>query len=173
LLARLAACTLFVSTTLISGCGFHLLEPHPAGVNLLVHVVNQNAPLVSRSLNEELQLREINTVGETADIELILKDEQVDNRLLAIDSDGQAAEYQLEHTLQVSAVSNGERGEWHDFSAIRDYTYDETNVLGKSQEQLLIKQTLREELAQRIVERYLYPTRAAVLASREVPVTLQ
>ena len=172
MLARLAACTLFISTTILSGCGFHLLEPHPAGVNLLVHVVNQNAPLVTSSLNQELQLRQINTVGNVADVELILKDEQVDNRLLAIDSEGRAAEYQLEHTLKVSAITNGQRGEWHDFTAIRDYTYDESNVLGKSQEQLLIRQTLREELAQRIVERYLYPSRAEVLASRAVAPTL-
>lgn len=166
MLARLAAaCTLLISTALVSGCGFHLVEPHPAGVNLLVHVVNQNAPLVTSTLNQELQLRQIKTVGSAPDVELILKDEQVDNRLLAIDSEGRAAEYQLEHTLQVSAIANGQRGDWHSFTATRDYTYDESNVLGKSQEQLLIRQTLREELAQRIVERYLYPARTEVLAS--------
>lgn len=149
----------------VSGCGFHLLKPHPAGPNLLVHIINQNSPLVSSSLTQELQLRQIKTQGANPDVELTLRDEQVDNRLLAIDSHGRAAEYQLEHTLEVSAKMGNHRSEWQRFTATRDYTYDESNVLGKSQEQLLIRQTLREELAQWIVERYLYPAHVKALTS--------
>jgi len=169
---NLFSCTpvkLSLATALLatSGCGFHLVDPHPLSPDLYVAVVNQDAPRVSRSLKQELQLRQIKTDGSDPDIQLTLRGEQIDNRLLAIDSDLRAAEYQLEHTLEVSALTGEERSEWHSFTATRDYTYDESNVLGKSQEQLLIRQTLREELAQRIVERFLYPAQQPVLASAE------
>ena len=159
-----------IALTTLSGCGFHLLEPHPLALDLHVKVINQSAPRVSRSLTEELELRQIKTDGLNPDVQLTLRGEQIDDRLLAIDSDLRAAEYQLEHTLEVSAVTNGERSEWHSFTATRDYTYDESNVLGKSQEQLLIRQTLREELAQRIVERFLYPAQHEVLAANDTPI---
>jgi len=163
--------SILIGIASVSGCGFHLLEPHPLGPDLHVSVLNQSAPLVSRSLTQELQLRQITTEGAEPDVEIMLRAERVDNRLLAIDTDLSAAEFQLEHSLEVSAVTNGERSEWHNFTATRDYTYDESNVLGKSQEQLLIRQTLREELAQRIVERFLYPAQHAVLASSSLIAT--
>lgn len=172
MLARLTkTCTLLISTVTLGGCGFHLLEPHPLAPDLHVKVVNQSAPRVSRSLTLELELRQIKTDGLNPDLQLTLRGEQIDNRLLAIDSDLRAAEYQLEHTLEVSSMTGDERSEWHSFTATRDYTYDESNVLGKSQEQLLIRQTLREELAQRIVERFLYPAQHEVLASSSALVT--
>ncbi len=167
----LSFCLAAVASLSLTGCGFHLLEPYPAGKTLTVQIVNQSAPLISNSLTQELQLREINTHGQSPDVELMLRGERVDNRLLAIDSELRAAEYQLEHTVEVSAKKGDKRGDWLVFTAIRDYTYDESNVLGKSQEQLLIRQTLREELAQRIVERYLYPVQVALLASPAVKVT--
>lgn len=166
-----SASALLVTVAATSGCGFHLLGSHPLAPNLLVQVINQNAPLVSRSLTQELELRQIKTDGLNPDVQLTLRGEQIDNRLLAIDSDLRAAEYQLEHTLEVSSMTGDERSEWHSFTATRDYTYDESNVLGKSQEQLLIRQTLREELAQRIVERFLYPAQHEVLASSSASIT--
>lgn len=171
LFCRFATVSLIVSSLLTtSGCGFHLLEPHPLAPNLHVKVINQSAPRVSRSLTQELELRQIKTDGSNPDIQLTLRGEQIDNRLLAIDSDLRAAEYQLEHTLEVSAMTGDQRSEWLSFTATRDYTYDESNVLGKSQEQLLIRQTLREELAQRIVERFLYPAQHEILASSSTPI---
>ncbi|MGB0867928.1 MAG: LPS assembly lipoprotein LptE [Granulosicoccaceae bacterium] len=159
---------LLASTLILSACGFHLVQPNNLqGTNLHVQVVNQGAPLASRTLTQELQLREITTDGAEPDIQITLRGEQIDNRLLAIDSDLRAAEYQLEHTLEASAKTGETRTEWQSFTATRDYTYDESNVLGKSQEQLLIRQTLREELAQRIVERFLYPARQAALAAAD------
>lgn len=155
---------LLAGLSLTSACGFHLVQPHPLAPDLHVQVIHQNAPLISRTLTQELQLREIRTDGARPDIEITLRGERIDNRLLAIDSKLRAAEYQLEHTLEASARRGDERTEWHSFTATRDYTYDESNVLGKSQEQLLIRQTLREELAQRIVERFLYPANLASAA---------
>lgn len=157
-LYRYILACLMVSLIALQGCGFQLVAHDAIDPNLQVNIINQSAPLASSSLAQELRLRQIQTQSATPDIELTLRGERVDNRLLAIDSDGRAAEYQLEHTLEVSAKTEGERSQWYSFTATRDYTYDESNVLGKSQEQLLIRQTLREELAQRIVERFLFTT---------------
>lgn len=150
------------------GCGFHLLTPSPAALALQVRVIDDGAPLIGNSLAKELRLRQIPTIGENPDVVLMLRSEQVGNRLLAVDSNGRAAEYRLEHTLEVSERKGQQRGDWQKFTATRDYTYDESNVLGKSQEQLLIRQKLREELARRIVERYVYSLSAS-LVSTEIP----
>ncbi len=164
---------LFVAAQLLclplAGCGFHLLTPNPGAQALQVQVIDDGAPLIGNSLTKELQLRQIPTFGTEPDVVLMLRGEQVGKRLLAVDANGRAAEYRLEHTLEVSERSGQVRGDWQKFTATRDYTYDESNVLGKSQEQLLIRQKLREELAQRIVERYVYSISAS-LTGTEIPV---
>jgi len=142
----------------LTGCGFTIVKPHPIGPELVVQIYDQGAPLVSASLKRELNLRRVRSDSDKPDILISLRDERVSNRLLAIDSAQRAAEYQLEHSVDATVREDGERLVWQTFTATRDYTYDESNVLGKSQERQLIRQTLREELANRIIERYLHHT---------------
>jgi len=141
----------------LSGCGFQLLEPNVAPLTLKVAVRADSAPLLAAALRSRLRLRGLAQSSTEPDRIVSLRAEATDRRLLAIDSNGRAAEYREEHVVQVRANWADEQpGDWEEYRGIRDYAYDESVVLGKSQERQLILRELRIELADRIIENLIY-----------------
>lgn len=142
---------------LLSGCGFQLLEPSVAPVSMHVSVRDNGAPLLAATLRSRLELRGLADPSTELTRTISVRAELRDRRLLAIDSAGRAAEYREEHEVQARAHWSTERpGEWREYRTTRDYSYNESQVLGKSQERQLILSEMRVELADRIIENLIY-----------------
>lgn len=141
----------------LTGCGYQLVKPTLAPIDVHVIVRDNGAPSLAYTLRERLQVRGLVQPGlETVRV-VSLRAESTERRLLAIDSAGRAAEYREEHEVQASVQwANEPAGEWHEYRAIRDYSYDESQVLGKAQERQLILLEMRIELADRIIENLVY-----------------
>ncbi|MEM9603431.1 MAG: LPS assembly lipoprotein LptE [Pseudomonadota bacterium] len=153
---------------LLGGCGYHLLVPTATPEPIHVTVRDSGAPRLAATLRQRLQLHGLMRADATARRTVTVRAESTDQRLLAIDSAGRAAEYREEHAVQARAHWTGEQpGDWRDYSAIRDYAYDASVVLGKDQERQLILEEMRVELADRIIENLVYDAVHAVQRSAE------
>ncbi len=142
----------------LSACGYQLVQPSPAQPSLTVAVRDNGAPLLAAALRSRLRLRGL-APQDTATAERIInvRSEATDRRLLAIDSDGRAAEYREEHQVQARARwTDGDATPWQAYRVTRDYAYDASVVLGKSQERQLILREMRIELADRIIASTVY-----------------
>jgi LPS-assembly lipoprotein len=146
------------ATALLAACGFH-----PRGAVRLpegLHSVHVQAP--SRALADPIELylqaggARVTRQPAKADLTLVLSDESLSRRLLAVDPrTGKGREYELAYALTYRAGRP-------DGSAIlppdtvrlvRQYTFNPTEVIAKGEEEALIYAEMREDAIQHILRR--------------------
>jgi LPS-assembly lipoprotein len=100
---------------------------------------------------------------DSADVFLRVTDEQIAERIVSVQSSGRVSEFELSHTVAL-VVQRADAGQVSEEDAerqanlvrvTREYTYDETEVLGKQNEARILREELREELVMQIVLRTL------------------
>ena len=76
-------------------------------------------------------------------------------RTLSVGRDGKVREYELHYRvrLQIGDSQGRDLTPIQTFDLVRDYLNDETDVLGKSQEESLLRTEMRREAARRILRR--------------------
>ncbi len=98
---------------------------------------------------------------DVANILVRLTDEDQGQRVLSVQSEGKVSEFELRHDVALLVVQ-AEPGtvavyqpglKANRVSVVREYTYDETGVLGKEDEASILKNEMRDELARNLLLR--------------------
>ena len=154
---------LMLSAAMVS-CGFH-----PRGSVTRLTDLGSIYVDVSRDLSIAEAVREaLNDAAfvlarnrDDADILLRLTDEEQGERVVSVNSTGRVSEYELSHSVRM-LISESEDGKapaypqnqnFNRVEVTREYTYDETNVLGKQNEARILRAEMKEELVRQIVLR--------------------
>lgn len=151
---RLALCTTLL--ILLSACGFALRGSAqlPAALNTLqVLSVDANSELL-REVTRALRNSGVSVVDTATDYRLGLGREADSERTLSVNSNARAGEYELELSVlfQLSGGGTTVLGP-ETLSTTRVYLSDPENAVAKSEEAELIRQEMRRELAQQILNR--------------------
>jgi LPS-assembly lipoprotein len=145
--------------TILSSCGWRLRGTLTLPENLnSVYIVNQTS---STDLDEELERLLSNndvTIAESMSIaQLIITLEEFEekSRTASLSSAGRTNEYELtsEVIYNIKDQLGNELIPTSEANVIRTYQYDENNVIAAGNEQRLLQQEIRRELAQQILGR--------------------
>lgn len=148
---------LFVAV--LAGCGFQLrgsLSLPPAMEKVLLQGVAVNSALAI-----EIRQALVSAGGELVDDRsqasavLVISDDRFDKRVLSVDSQGRASEYELHYRLgyELRNTANDVLVERQQLDSIRDYIFDPANVLGKGAEESLLRREMRRLAVHRMLER--------------------
>lgn len=160
---RLAALAgLLLTLGLSAGCGFHLRGSRDLPVASVQVVDAGGAPALAAEVRRHLQFRGVRVTDASPGAVVRLSGEGIEQHVLSVDANtGKVREFELDYSVTVAlADAAGQAvGEPERLSVTRDYTFDETAVLGKFEERHLLEQQLREDVAEAVVRR-LYALRA-------------
>ena len=145
----------------MSACGFHLRgsQQKTATVEVSrVYVSNIGAPLVAREVKAQLAGAGARAVARAEKAKYVLKLEQevFEQTVLSVSADtGKVEEYQIALDLYLTLIDSkgkelilGER-----LQLTRDYTFDENAVLGKFEEEKVLRNELVSEASSEIIRR--------------------
>lgn len=149
---------------LLSGCGFHLRGPQA----LDFPTVHINTP-ASTELGAQLR-RLIATSGTTTVVEdaaqaearLQILGNDRGREILSLTGAGKVREYQLTQTLRFQLLDKAGKPliPPTSVSARREYTFDDSQVLGKAQEEELLYRDMQNDLVQQMMRRLAAAARA-------------
>lgn len=155
---------LILTTTFLTGCGFHLRGSVTRLTDLGSIYVD-----ASRNLTIADDIRDALTDAaftiapnrDEADIMLRLTGEEQRERVVSVRSTGRVSELELSHAVNmlITESINGEEPVYTESQSfnrvevIREYTYDETGVLGKENEARILRSEMETELVRQIVLR--------------------
>lgn len=144
----LSLCLLLLA---LGACGFQLRSAPtvPAEMTRTYIDTNDRHSLFYRRLNRALEAAGVNVVENPADATAtfsILSDE-TDQRVLSVSARNVPREYEVYYSIYYQ-VRSGEKAllEPQLQTATRDYTWDETQVLGKTREEDLLREAIAEDL---------------------------
>ena len=150
-----------VLVSTLCACGFHLRghEKITSTDSSNIVVLSSSAPNVSSEVTSLLNLggAHIVTARDEADYILTLSDETFDRQVLSVSAaTGKVKEYQL--TLNARMSVSGKKGENlvnnESVGVTRDYTFDDTSILGKSNEESVLREDLVKQVSMQIVRRF-------------------
>ncbi|MBL1321253.1 MAG: hypothetical protein COA63_009370 [Methylophaga sp.] len=152
---------LFISFTMlaIAGCGFQLRGSAniPASLQTMyVQGVNMQQGL-GLELKRGLTRNGVSVVKEYQQSSAVLTilDNKFERRVLSVGSDAKVSEYEL-HGIVTFKVTDSDSQvllELGQVEAQRDYQFDQNQVLGKDEEERLLKEQLNQQLVQSILRR--------------------
>ena len=154
---RLLGSALAATVALLSGCGFHLRGPQALDF-ATVHI---NVPEQSE-FGAQLR-RLIATTGTTrveedaarAEARLQILANDRGREILSLTGAGKVREYQLTQTLRFQLLDKAGKPliPPTSLSARREYTFDDSQVLGKEQEEALLYRDMQNDLVQQLMRR--------------------
>ena len=154
---RLLGSALAATVALLSGCGFHLRGPQALDF-ATVHI---NVPEQSE-FGAQLR-RLIATTGTTrveedaarAEARLQILANDRGREILRLTGAGKVREYQLEQSLRFQLLDRAGKAliPPTGLSARREYTFDDSQVLGKEQEEALLYRDMQNNLVQQLMRR--------------------
>ncbi len=145
---------------LLSACGFHLrgaVDVPESLRNVYVTGENPRSPIV-KSVQRSMRASgvELSSSAAAAPYTLYISNEQEDKRSVSVDEQAAAAEFQLRHYVSFelrdpkgSALAGPDQ-----LISERVFVNDITNVVGKRDEERLIREEMRRQLAGQIMRRY-------------------
>jgi LPS-assembly lipoprotein len=143
---------------LMSGCGFRLEGSGALPAAMQTTYLESSAPQSEfyASLSDALRRRGLTLVDskDEAGARLIISEDQSDQRVLSVNARNIPREYEVYYSVTFSLEANGESLiEPEPIVVRRNYTYDETQVLGKEREETVLRRALAEDLARQVVRR--------------------
>jgi LPS-assembly lipoprotein len=150
---------LFLFASLLSGCGFHLRGAVDLPASYRHMAIEGVSPYSALGLNlkRSLQGNGVEVVDATA-AQVILKLSQVSykRRLLSVSAvSGKTAEYELHYSLKMSVRDR--QGNVlvpeQPMQQLRDYVYDQNNVLGTGNQEAQLRKDMERELVGQILRR--------------------
>ena len=154
---RLLGSALAATVALLSGCGFHLRGPQALDF-ATVHI---NVPEQSE-FGAQLR-RLIATTGTTrveedaarAEARLQILANDRGREILSLTGAGKVREYQLVQSLRFQLLDRAGKAliPPTGLSARREYTFDDSQVLGKEQEEALLSRDMQNDLVQQLMRR--------------------
>jgi LPS-assembly lipoprotein len=138
---------------LVSGCGFHLRGNIvlPEGMQALsVKAVDPLNPL-KLVLEQKLRSSKIFDADATSSIE-ILGDELV-RETLSVNDRARVSEFELQYRISFRINQDQTEGATQNLEVRREYSFDEAQALGAAQEEAILTEELRGELADMVLAR--------------------
>lgn len=155
--------------SVLSACGFQLAGSGRLPTAMQSTYLESTAPHTEffSSLSEVLRQRGLDLVdsGGTAGARLIITEDTSGQRVLSVTARNIPREYEVFYAITFSLQAEGSfLIEDELLVARRNYTYDETQVLGKEREEEQLRRALAEDLARQVVRRIEAIARAAPTA---------
>lgn len=151
---RYAAVT--VTSLALSACGFQMRGQAslPAEMDRTYIAASDRYTLFYRKLVDGLRLSgvEVTESPTGATAVLTILDDRTGQRVLSVSARNVPREYEVFYRIRFS-VDAGERRliEPQEQALIRDYTWDETRVLGKTREERLLREAIADDLVQLVM----------------------
>ncbi len=142
----------------LNACGFHLRGSSVESLGASsIFIEPGNAAEITAQLRARLLLDDITlaTSPGQADLVISLNGEQFDRRVLSVDANtGKVREFELGYQVTLSASRQGkEILAAEKIELLRDFTFDETAVLGTFQEEAVLRQEIAEDAADSALRR--------------------
>ena len=154
-LSRVIAATAI--SLFLAACGFQLRGEAnvPDEMSRTYIATNDNYSLFYRNLRDELKSVGVEVVdlpGDSTAVFSILRD-YTDQRVLSVSARNVPREFEVFYTVSYS-VDSGEQSIMapQSMTLTRDYTYDETQVLGKAREEELLRRAIVDDLVRLILK---------------------
>lgn len=160
--------------TIIGGCGWHLRGSQTLAVSLPPVYVEFHdvSGELRRELTQVLTAAEVSLVEQAGEAGLVLTlhDEQRGRRVLAVDNTGRVSEYELQYTLAFSVRDDAGQMLIPRDSIVqrRDYRFDESQVLAKTEEENKLFDFMRRMSIQALMRR-LHTINAGAQADMPAP----
>ena len=143
---------------LLPACGFQLRGSGvDATISEAVYIVADSRAQVSREVRAALKNSGANLVENraNADILLTIIREETGRRTLSVGSDTRIRDIGLDYAVwfSIQRASSDEAAPENELRVRREYNYDSTGVLGNSDEEAVLYNEMRRELARRILQR--------------------
>jgi len=143
----------------IAGCGFHLRgsESLPDSLKIMyIQGVNVQQGL-GLELKRSLVANDVRIMSyyQTGLAVLTVLDTKFERRVLSVGSDTKVSEYQLYGSLRYKLTDNTNYViiESESLEAVRDYRFDQNQVLAADQEEAQLRQALNEQLVRSLLRR--------------------
>jgi LPS-assembly lipoprotein len=143
---------------LLSACGFHLQgnKPLPAVLRVAYIQAKDRQSDFVQDLRKELLSSgaHLTTSSDEATAVVHVVNDDFARRVLSVSATDQPAEYELTYTVRFS-VSAGDKEllAVQEVSGVRDYTFDETILLAKGNEEAILREALAHDLADVVMRR--------------------
>jgi len=141
----------------LAGCGFQLRGPRPLAFDTIYLGVS-NFSTLGAALRRQVETSgTTRVVDEAAQAEVrleLLRNEQT-REILTLTGAGKVREYQLQHVIRFRLVdrTGTELIPPTAISATREYNYDDSQVLAKEQEAVLLYRDMQADLVQQLMRR--------------------
>jgi LPS-assembly lipoprotein len=147
-----------LASAALGGCGFQLAGSAELPNVMATTYVQTTAPNTEfyDSLRDTLRSRGLEVVGtpELAAARLIITEDSTGQRVLSVSARNTPREYEIYYAVTFELQAGTQSLiESEQLVATRSYTYDETQVLGKAREERILRRSLAEDLARRVVRR--------------------
>jgi LPS-assembly lipoprotein len=149
-----AACVLAA----LSACGFHLQghKPLPEVRRVAYVQAKDRQSDFVQDLRKELLSSgaRLTTTSEEATAVVHVVNDDFTRRVLSVSASDQPAEYELTYTVRFSvSTADKELLAVQEVSGVRDYTFDETILLAKENEEAILREALAHDLADVVMRR--------------------
>lgn len=148
---------LLMLALLLCACGFHLRGKNTLPVDkLYVRTSNEFSPFVAE-LKHALEVNGAQIVDspEQAQLTLHIVSEILDKQILSLSGGGRVREYRLHFRVSLRAYDQSQQ-DWLAPSEIalrRDFSYDDSQILSKEQEENLLHKNMRTDAVDQVVRR--------------------
>ncbi len=151
--------TVVLTLLLLVGCGFHLraaADLSPALKTMYLEGVNVQRDL-GLTLKRHLVSNGVTLVEQVTEGGSVLTvlENKYERRVLSVGSDAKVREYQLQGllTFKVTDAAGNVLAEEQTIEAIRDYQFNQDEVLGKAEEEQLLREQMEKQIAQSVIRR--------------------
>jgi len=153
---------LLLAGVVLGGCGFHLRGSGLSSSVESVWITAQRNVSVDDALRLRLGYAKV-ALEQDADLVVNLLAERLDRQSVSVTEQGRAAEYELtlDVQYQISRRSAGLLAAPSWIHSRRHYRFDRFNIIGSSEEQALLEQEMRNDIAQQIIRSLNAVSRAA------------
>ena len=157
-LRRLRALSCLCAATVLASCGFRL----QGAVDLPVELRRVYVATADELTPFAVELREaLHRNGATlapaagvADAVVRVREDRTGRRVLSVSARNTPREYEIFYAVTFSLQAGTESLiEPEQLVVTRSYTYDETQVLGKAREERILRRSLADDLARRVLRR--------------------
>ena len=135
----------------LTACGFHFrtAPEFPADMAVTYIQTGDRYSLFSRELVSTLRRNDITLTADPAEARTVIRihSDETGRRTLTVTARNVPAEYEVYYRVTFSVEVNGKEVVPHEeLFLTRDYPFDETQVLGKANEEQLIMQTISRDM---------------------------
>lgn len=142
----------------LAACGFHLRGTGPLTPLAFQRIFITSPPGgIGDALRGAIAQRkdvQLAPLLDAADAVLRIEQDVIDKQVLSVNRSGRVSEYELVYRLRFSLTVGGREAILPtQLTLRRDYSFDDTNVLGKDAEEQSLMRDMRNDAAQQILRR--------------------